>query len=257
MTYEELSQIYREEKKGKSLTPVRPDLYRSMADLMSRLNQEYARLIAIDPDSIMAEGANQHRKNAEKLIKFILSVRSRKICVKAVNAADGANEELASLTPEEREYYLQIVDLSRRQLSLVDHYRGRTTVATRIDEPIRAPVEEPAVKEPEPEPEPVVEDAAIPVEEPEMFDDPMDSTFDEPEPVVIPTKADVPDVEVVPENNDIRDESVVLRILEDLPPFVGPDRDYELHKEDIVTLPKAMAAILINSQKAVAVTPAP
>jgi len=53
------------------------------------------------------------------------------------------------------------------------------------------------------------------------------------------------------------DELVVIRILEDLPPFSGPDRNYELFKEDIVRMPRAMALALINREKAAPVNPGP
>jgi DNA replication factor GINS len=50
---------------------------------------------------------------------------------------------------------------------------------------------------------------------------------------------------------------VVLRITEDLPPFVGPDRDYELRREDLITMPKVMADALVRAEKAVVVRPTP
>ena len=45
--------------------------------------------------------------------------------------------------------------------------------------------------------------------------------------------------------------------LEDLPEFAGPSRDYSLSKEDIVTLPKAMADVLVNTGKATVLSPSP
>ena len=46
---------------------------------------------------------------------------------------------------------------------------------------------------------------------------------------------------------------VVLRILEDMPPIAGPDRNYELKKEDMVSLPTNIAKALIARKKAVKV----
>lgn len=51
------------------------------------------------------------------------------------------------------------------------------------------------------------------------------------------------------------DDTLVIRITEDLPTFAGPDRDYTLKKEDIVRMPKMMAQILVNGAKAVIITP--
>lgn len=262
MTYEELSQIYREEKNGKALMPCRQDMYRAFADLLTRLRQEYDRAITKDPDSIMAEGANQKRKKAETQIKYIVSLRARKICNKAVLSADGNIEELSALTPEERDYYEKVVALSKGQLTLVDGYRGKKTVNTLIDEEPLTPAPVIPDREPEPMPDPSeavasgVEDEFPPVvEEPEMFDDNIEESFDE-EPEIQPMQQPAePEIVTAEEPRETESDTMVIRVLEDLPPFAGPDRDYELHKEDIVTLPKAMAAILVNSQKAVEIAP--
>jgi len=255
MTYEELSQVFREEKKGKALMAVRPDLYMAMADLLTRMRQDYEKAIAKDPDSIMAEGVAQNRKQAETMVKQILNFRAKKICNKAVLSADGNIEELSALTMEERDYYDMVVSRSKNLLSTVDRYRGKKTVNSLIDEPMHTPAPEIPVKEPEPLPDPSdaiasgVEDEFPPIpEEQEMFDEePMDEEPFE-EPVIAeqpkPVETAVPD-----------SDTMVLRVLEDLPPFSGPDRDYNLHKEDIVTLPTPMALLLIKTQKAVAVTP--
>ena len=43
---------------------------------------------------------------------------------------------------------------------------------------------------------------------------------------------------------------MVVRILDDLPEFVCPDRTYALSREDVVTLPVAVAKLLIKGKKA-------
>ncbi len=259
MTFEELSQIHREEMKVKALTSCRPDLYRAMADLLNRLRNEYTKQISIDPDSVMSEGANLHRKNAETIAKVIISLRAKKIATKAVLSADGANEDLGSLTPEERDYYFQLVDVARRQLSLVDRYRGKTVVDTHIDDIPRdqdpAPEKEPLPDIPVDEPMPA-DDEPFPMDEPEMFDDMVvEESFDDvPEPESASPQAVEP--EPVQTETEVKsDDTVVIRVLEDLPPFVGPDRDYDLHKEDVVTLPRSMAELLVRTEKAVPIVP--
>jgi len=263
MTFEELSQVHREEMKVKALTSCRPDLYRAMADLLVRLRLEYDKQIARDPDSIMSEGASMQRKKAETLSKVIVSLRASKIAKKAVLSADGATEELSALTPEEREYYQQIVELSRRHLSTVDRYRGKKVVDTRIDEDIAKRVPEPpSVQYEVPEPETPVSEPApeIPImDEPDMFDDMAgEESFDDiPEPDPSSPQVPEPEVETPEQPKKDKVETVLLRVLEDIPPFAGFDRDYYLHKEDIVTLPQPIATALINANKAVAVTPGP
>ena len=263
MTFDELCQIHREEMKARALTPCRPDLYKAMADLLNRLRQDYDRQIAIDPDSVMSEGANLRRKNADTISKVIISLRTKKICNKAILSADGGNEQLDALTPEERELYEQMVSVAKRHMTMVDRFRGKKTIDNYDEEPVVKPSEPVKVEEPAPvieEPmqeEMTLEDVPIMPDEPDMFDEPvMEESFDDvPEPEAISPQE--PEPEPAPEYPDeiSKMDSMVLRVLEDLPPFVGPDRDYELHKEDIVTLPTPMAIALINSNKAVAVNP--
>jgi len=261
MTFDELCQIHREEMKARALTPCRPDLYRAMADLLIRLRQDYDRQIAIDPDSVMSEGANLRRKNAESISKVIISLRTKKVCNKAILSADGGNEQLDALTPEEREMYEQMVAVAKKHMATVDRLRGKKTVPTHIDEPIAKPYEPPA----QPAPAPTVPAEEISLkdlppmdDEPEMFDEPIiEESFDDiPEPEEASPQEPIPEEPVAEEPVEPQKmDSILLRVLEDLPPFVGPDRDYELHKEDIVTLPAPMANALINSNKAVAINP--
>jgi len=247
--------------KARALTPCRPDLYRAMADLLIRLRQDYDRQIAIDPDSVMSEGANLRRKNAESISKVIISLRTKKVCNKAILSADGGNEQLDALTPEEREMYEQMVAVAKKHMATVDRLRGKKTIPTHIDEPIAKPNETPIQSTPTPAAsteEISLKDIPPMDDEPEMFDEPViEESFDDiPEPEEESPQEPVQEepVEEKPVEAQKMD-SILLRVLEDLPPFVGPDRDYELHKEDIVTLPAPMATALINSNKAVAINP--
>ena len=45
-------------------------------------------------------------------------------------------------------------------------------------------------------------------------------------------------------------DHVVVHVLEDLPPFAGLDTTYSLKKEDVVTLPRTIAEILVSRGKA-------
>ena len=74
-----------------------------------------------------------------------------------------------------------------------------------------------------------------------------------PEPPVADTN--VRDATKAAENDELA--PVLIRILEDLPEFAGPDRDYKLNKEDVVTLPKVLADVLINTGKATQIRPTP
>ncbi len=50
-------------------------------------------------------------------------------------------------------------------------------------------------------------------------------------------------------------EKTLVRILEDVPPFLGLDMTYKLRKEDVVTLPDEVAKVLISKGKAERIRP--
>ena len=122
-----------------------------MANLLTTLRQEYDRQMALDPESIMCEGAEQRRKSAERLVKDVMRLRTQKIC----------------------------------GMAEVDRLRGRTrTVDTRIDEIPETRAKEPEAPvpaEPEPVPEPDVPEMFDDEPIPEGFDDIPDEPFDEPQ----------------------------------------------------------------------------
>ncbi|MFQ5838592.1 MAG: hypothetical protein ACE5HJ_07395 [Thermoplasmata archaeon] len=50
-------------------------------------------------------------------------------------------------------------------------------------------------------------------------------------------------------------DQVLVRVLEDIPPFLGLDVTYRLKKEDVVTLPEEVAQVLISKGKAERIRP--
>lgn len=236
MSFEDLGAVYRVEKKSPTVSAVRKDLYSAMAGLIITLRTECEKHLSADPDSIICEGVNQRRKKAISMSKEIAELRMGKIASLALIGARGGQNILDHFTSEEREYYDDILNISRRHVGIVDRLSGKRRFETpeidtkpsaeRRPEPVRTeegPAAEPADDAP---PEPAAENV----------------------PVHVPDE---------PVKEDTGEELVVIRILEDLPPFSGPDRNYELSKEDIVRMPKGMAAALINRNKAVMVSPGP
>lgn len=284
MSFDELSELYRVEMKSSAITQVRKDLFRAMANLLTTLRLEYDRQMALDPESVMCEGADQRRKKAERLAKDIVHIRTQKICQMAIRGAMGGRNALEVLTDEEKDYYEKVLDLSKRHMSEVDVLRGkRKTVATHIDE-----VPEPVRTEPEPAKEATAPPAdEVPFDDsPDDFqDEPIPDEFDgfpeepfddvppapeEPAPAVAvkpetapsePEVSEEPPVDAPAEHPAQVDgdelEPILIRVMEDLPEFVGPDRDYKLLKEDLVMLPRVLAEVLINSEKAMAIRPTP
>lgn len=52
-------------------------------------------------------------------------------------------------------------------------------------------------------------------------------------------------------NSEEKRDTVLVRILEDLPVIAGTDKDYQLTKEDVIDLPRRYAEILLRNNKAV------
>ncbi len=292
MSFDELSELYRVEMKSSAITQVRRDLFRAIANLLTSLRLEYDRQMALDPESVMCEGADQRRKKAERLAKDVVHIRTQKICQMAIRGAMGGRNSLEVLTDEEKAYYEQVLALSKGHMSEVDRLRGRrNTVATHIDDVPQTPrTEQPSEPPDVPEPTRKMDDVPFDDSPDDFQDEPIPDDFDgfgdepfdgeppvaepaptapEPAPTPVrvhaePAKTEPAPVEaeihepVAPEPVDSEDlKPILIRVTEDLPEFVGPDRDYKLFKEDLVMLPKVLADVLINSEKAMAIRPTP
>ena len=55
----------------------------------------------------------------------------------------------------------------------------------------------------------------------------------------------------MPRQSDEKRDTVLVRILEDLPVIAGTDKNYQLAKEDVIDLPRRYAEILLKNNKAV------
>jgi len=240
LSFEDLGAVNRTEKKSPTVSAVRKDLYPAMASLIISLRTEYEKHLSADPDSIICEGANQRRKRAVLMSQEIVEIRMGKIALLALIGARGGQNVLDHLTPEEREYYDNILDVSKKHVGTVDRLSGKRKFETPEIDP------EPIIQKKSPEP---VQAKKEPEKEPAVKSEPIPEPIAEKVPDVVPEEP----AEIVPEEDDL----MMIRILEDLPPFSGPDRNYELSKEDVVRMPKAMAMALISREKAVVVNPGP
>lgn len=256
MTNEDLSAAYRTESNSTQLTALRKDFYVAAQQLLESMSKECFRLMSESPDSVMYEGMVQKRRKAQENFKNVVRIRMDKISGMAVRGARGSSNAIDNLTSEEKEYYNRVLEDSK-EFWRIHEGKKKNLVTQDITE-----VERP--KEPV-----VVEDvplSEIPVDDvPEDMGSPAEEIIDDeeipiPEPVPEPVEETVP--EEIPEEvpvsvpeeepqKDVGEEGdVVIRILEDLPPFSGPEVDYYLKKEDIVRMPAILARILINQGKA-------
>ena len=250
---EDLSAVYRTEKASPQLAAIRKDFYIITQQYVEMLSNECDRLLTTSPDSLMYDGAVQKKRKALDNLKKIVDLRMSKIANLAILGAKGANNVIDHLTSEEKEYYNKMLEESKEFW----RYSGRkkkivvSQDITKVEEPKPAP---------EPVSVPVTDDvplSEIPFDDfPEDMSSPAEEIIEDeeivqepipepvPEPVSEPEPVPEPEPVQAPEMDD--DEEVIIRILEDLPPFSGPDVDYDLRKEDIVRMPGMMAKALIN-----------
>ena len=262
MDYSDLTSLSRIEKGGGSLSAVRKDLYRAMAELYEKRAEECERLIRTNADSILFDGASDMKRKTLSTMKDIVQDRMKKIFELALRTGIGSNNVTDMLTPEEQVLYDTLVDAAKAHWALLE--RKKKVTIPDITQPDVLP--EPAKEEPTvigmtvenvtesdsdtPEMEVIVppQSDAIPIDDgfseiPEDEDeDPRNIVIDVPEETpVVPKKEPVQSTDVNPMS------MVIVRILEDLDEDIsGIDRTYSLKKEDIVRMPQMLAKVLVN-----------
>jgi DNA replication factor GINS len=255
LTYEEVTEIYRKEQKTKNVTEIRKDFYPALRDMLIRLWKESEKVMVADKFSTKAGLLdNQMKKISEKALQ-IFDFRAEKIMLTALRAAGGTKVEIDRLTEEEKVLFEKVFASVKEQRGSVLEME-RMTVGK-------------AVLPSEPEPERSIEsplkDATISmIRRPEVKSEPSGDMIKSPKDAGLPeeieeieetVKGTAKPQEVGKQIPKSAEEYLMLRILEDIPSFAGPDKNYKLSREDIVTLPMSIAATLINKGKAVQLIP--
>jgi DNA replication factor GINS len=243
-TFEDLTEVCRREQRNKTISEVRKDFYSAMRDCQEGLRRESERECATDQFSARSKLAtNEFIKFQEKSAQ-IFEFRMGKILDMALRAAGGAKIDTARLTVEEREMYDGVFSIiSRRRAALLEGLRARSMEG---EEPSLLPAPVPLmVAEDRREEIPPSAPPVLTVGTPAV---PADTPSDIPPAMVSPVEKPPEAGSVVPVT-----DYVVVRILEDLPAFAGVGRNYRLVKEDLVSLPPAIAKALVARKKAVGV----
>ena len=241
MVYEELTSFYRKERSSNSLSEIRHDFYPSLAEMITRTQREYEKALTQDPDSIVCEGLNQRRKKMMDIAQRIIDDRMVKIASMALKGGVGYGNSFERLTSEERALYQKILESFRSHREVLPQLRRRDfRIAELSTEPLPAPIE-PVMADTEEAPaydaEPIEEADG---QESEIEQLPGDEELVEGCDVLI---------------DDDEKDNLVIRILQDLPTFSGPYRDYTLQKEDVVLMPRSLAEALISREAAIEVKP--
>jgi len=211
VTFERVTKVYREETGRKTLTALEADFYDKLATYIGRLEGSAQREAQANPNAPKALLLQDELRKVRKKREQIFTYRERKLALLASSRSSGAEIELPNLPTQERNLFENLVGLLRRNRE--DAFRATPFGS-------------------EPESVPASASSSHP-----------------------PSGA--PSMRVIRGEETKRQAStpglkdhVIVHVLEDLPPFAGLDTTYRLKKEDVVTLPKTIAQILVDRGKA-------
>ena len=214
----------------KKLVPLEQDFYGNIAQQIQDLEDEKRKIN--DPYSTKHEIIEDEQKTVKNAIESIIYKRTTKIINEARYNAEMSLHEtsrqrekqnLDSMTHEERMFY-------NRLLEVMTEWRNE--IVNRIFKREKPAYYQPVVLPEEDKPE---EDRPEEDQLPEILPDEKNEISKE-----------------LPDKKDISKEYIVVRLLKDIPTFVGVDgRNYTLAKEDVAVLSTVNAKALINRKAAI------
>ena len=213
VNFERVTKVYREESGKKTLVALDADFYDKLAAYIARLDDQANKESKRDPNSPKALLLQDELRKVRKRRDQIFTYRERKLALLASSRASGADVDVPNLPSQDRVLFDSMVTLLKK--SRADAFGG-SPVGTEAEAP--GPEATPA----KPPPPKVAERMRVVRAE------------------------DTKRAAVAPSLKD----HVLVHVLEDIPPFAGIDTTYRLKKEDVVTLPKTIAQILVDRGKA-------
>ena len=218
VNFERVTKVYREEGGKKTLVALEEDFYDKLAAYVKRLEDAANKAAQANPNDAKALLLQDELRKVLKRREQIFTYRERKLALLASSKASGAEIEVLTLPRQDRILFDQMVALLRKTRS--DAFGGS-----------------PFGSEPGPSGEPPAPNAA-----------PAAAAFERKPAsgLKVVSSDETKRPKVAPSLKD----HVVVHVLEDLPPFAGLDTTYNLRKEDVVTLPKTIAEILVSRGKA-------
>jgi len=213
--FERVTKVYREESSKKTLSRLEPDFYGKLAVYLKGLERKATEAVAKSPNSPQAMLLQDELRKVLKKRDQIFQYRERKIALLASLRASGGEADISGLATPEAELFDRLVGLLKqaREVAFGAAMAPAPGPATATPSP---PPPVPAAASPAAPPTPVFQRLAEP-----------------PKKIAPPAPKDL----------------VVVHVLEDIPSFAGIDAKYTLKKEDVVTLPRAIAKVLIDRGK--------
>src|SRR2546422_8403610 len=211
VNFERVTKVYREESGKKTLVALEADFYDKLSSYIGRLEESANKEAQKDPNSPKALLLQDELRKVCKRRDQIFTYRERKLALLASSRASGSEVEGPNLPAHERFLFDNMVALLRK--SRTDAFGGSAFGV-------------------EPAPPPATS-TVVPAKE-------------KPAGMKVVRAQETRRAPVAPSLKD----HVLVHVLEDVPPFAGIDTTYRLKKEDVVTLPKTIAQILVDRGKA-------
>jgi DNA replication initiation complex subunit (GINS family) len=225
LEFNEITLIYRNESKGGEPTEVRKDLYPAFREYLKRLKSEGEDEVRNDPTSMKASSMMSEIKKVTQKGSSIFQYRMSKIMNMALRAGMGSKVDTARLTPEEKDFFEAVVEEVVSCKSLALEGEKLSTKHSGPVSPCTVPVRERLEGGSNEMPATSLQDA--------RSCDKLDGEGKEGSPLVL------------------------IRVLEDIPPFSSARRQYRLLREDVVYMPATYACVLVKNGKAVEITVPP
>jgi DNA replication factor GINS len=218
-TYGDITKAYRNEERSTDLSDIRRDFYPALRAYLDALKRESEEEVRSSPYSVKATSLTSEIKKGMQKSQGVFQLRMKKIALMAVREALGGKVETSKLTEEEMTLFRDMVQ------SITE------CKATALD---GAP----------PAPKPDVSVCALVAEESRKVEEQIypeiQGEAQKPSPPVPAAKKE-----------EAAHTLILVRILEDLPPFAGGDRTYRLKKDDVANMPAAIGCALVKTGKAV------
>ena len=214
VNFERVTKVYREETGKKTLSNLEADFYDKLAVYLTRLEEAARTEAKADPNSPRAVMVQDELRKVRKKRDQIFTYRERKLALLASTKASGGEIEVMNLPTQERTLFENMVSVLVR--ARAEAFGGS----------------------------PFGSEAGL---EPASTSSPAATAAKEPaETMKVVRSEETKKPRVAPSLKD----HILVHVLEDLPPFAGLDTTYVLKKEDVVTLPRTIAQILVDRGKA-------
>jgi len=217
-SYAKLRSLERQERQSPELMNIGDTtFYQAVQEHISQLAHRLEEEHTKNPSSKKVVIISDELRNTKRTWESVFERREKKVVQAALSMARGGSHTPKFLTNQEKTFFHQLVAV------LKEH--RKTTLASNHHPAQPSQTPPPALNQ---------EKKQAPEEPQEQQETPAETTE---------------------ENNSNGSRDILLRVLKDVPSFMGSDKhNYSLKKEDMVTMPKDMAEILIKRGAAEKIT---